>query len=397
MGFGDFLQYAINNLRYRQLRSWLTVVGIVIGIGSIVTLISLTQGLSKGINDQLASVGTNYVVILPGNTFTFKLGPPSFRGVLTTSDVNAIKGLAGVDGVSELLTYNALVSYKKENVTQAIAGIRPSVITKLEDDMEEGSYITDGDLGSVVLGYNVAHTVFSERIRTNQVIFIDRHPFKVKGIFKKFGNLGNRDDSIFADPQAVRNLLGPTYDKNRVFAIEVVTKKTADPDAVAALITQTLRNKKHEAIGKEDFSAISASSLQQQIGQITSLLSLFLGGVAAISLIVGAIGIANAMFTSVLERTREIGILKSIGAKGKEILLIFLLEAGLIGLFGGIIGILGGVGIALLLSAFGVPIVLSYQVLLFALFFSVVIGVISGYFPARSASKLLPVEALRYE
>ncbi|MFH1200282.1 MAG: ABC transporter permease [Candidatus Micrarchaeota archaeon] len=398
----DLLKYAVNSMTHRSLRSWLTILGIVIGIGSIVVLISLAQGLDTSIKSQLNTLGTNYMFILPGNIFGggMRFGPPVLKGVLYTRDADAIKRIPGVVAVSgNVAAQFATVEFKGENISSGIIGVTPSAFAKyITVGYEAGKFIQDGDMGGVTIGNDVAHTLFKNEIKLGNTLVLLGKNFRVTGIIRKAGNTGGSiDTGIYVEERALRLILGGSIDRDRVMTILAVTDPTKDIAEITAKTQDRLRNNHKVRKGEEDFTVLTAASISDQIGQITSLLSLFLGGVAAISLIVGGIGVANAMFTSVLERTREIGVLKAIGASNDAILEIFLFESGLIGLIGGLLGVIFGLSISFLLNSFGVPSEISAELIGFCLLFSVAIGVASGAFPARNASRLQPVDALRYE
>ncbi len=398
----DLVKYSVESLRHRSLRSWLTVLGIVIGIGSIVVLISLAQGLDTSIKAQLNSFGTNYAVVLPGDVLSggFRFGPPVLKGILTVKDRDAVARIPGVQYVSGSIALTfAPVEFKDQNVTSSVSGVEAEAYSHyITTEYEAGKFFSPGDTTAVIIGNNVAKTLFDKEIKYGDKVAIMGREFRVKGILKKVGQSGgNLDDAMLIDIKAARAILGDTFDKNRVFAILAVTDPNADIKEISDRIKFELRNRHKVAVGKEDFSVLTADSIAEQIGQITGLLAVFLGGVAAISLLVGGIGVANAMFTSVLERTREIGILKALGASQGKILQLFLLESGIIGLFGGILGVLLGIGISKLLGYLGVPSIITWELMAFSLFFSFLIGLVSGAIPARNASRLEPVEALRYE
>lgn len=398
----DLLKYAVNSMAHRSLRAWLTILGIVIGIAAIVVLISLAQGLDASIKSQLSTLGSNYMFVMPGNLFGggLRFGPPVLKGVLYTRDVEAIKRVPGVIAVSSNVAAPfAKVEFKGENISSSVAGVEPAAFSKwITVGYEAGKFIQDGDLSGVVIGNDVAHELFKNEISLGDTLVILGKNFRVKGIIAKAGNTGgNIDSGIYVEARAMRLLLGDALEKDRVFSILAVTDPDRDISSITAAAEDKLRANHKVRKGEEDFTILTAASVSEQIGQITGILSLFLGGVAAISLVVGGIGIANAMFTAVLERTREIGVLKAIGASNNSILEIFLLESGLIGLIGGLLGVALGAAISLLLNAFGVPSMLTLELLAFAAFFSFAIGVISGVFPARNAARLEPVEALRYE
>ncbi|MFH1107275.1 MAG: ABC transporter permease [Candidatus Micrarchaeota archaeon] len=403
MEHGDLLKYAVTSMTHRSLRSWLTILGIVIGIGSIVVLISLAQGLDTSIKSQLSTLGTNYMFILPGNLFGgeggLRFGPPVLKGVLYTKDADTIRRVPGVIAVSgNVAAPFAVVEFKGENVSSSIAGVNPAAFAKyVSIGYESGKFISEGDFTGVTIGNDVAHKLFKNDIKVGDTLVILGKNFRVKGVIAKAGNTGgNVDSGIYVEERALRLLL-PTFDKDKVSSILAVTEEGRDITVISSAAEEKLRNNHKVRKGDEDFTVLTAESISEQIGQITGILSLFLGGVAAISLVVGGIGVANAMFTSVLERTREIGVLKAIGASDNAILEIFLLESGLIGLIGGILGSLFGLSVSLLLNTFGVPSEISWELVAGALLFSVVIGVVSGAFPARNASRLVPVDALRYE
>ncbi len=401
--FKDLAGYSFKNVFRKKLRSGLTIIGIIIGIASIVLLISLGLGLDKEIRYQLTRFGTNYIVVMPGKGFELSTsGPPSFNGALYDDDANALKTIQGVDSVTGLVMLSSVpVSFKGEKLQKMVTGVGWSVYGKWTESIagyESGSPLDEGDVGGAVIGYKVAHDFFDKEVRVGSTLNIQGKDFKVKGIFKKVGDIsGDFDDAIYIDIKAARELQGSTFEKNRVLSIFVLADKDADISKIAEQANQKLLDRHHVTEENKDFNVMTADDMLAQVGSITALLSLFLTGIAAISLLVGGIGIANTMFTSVVERTQEIGILKSVGASTNSILQIFLVESALIGFIGGLLGVAFGVAAMLVLQNFGVPIDLRFEVLAFALFFAVIVGTVSGYFPARQAACLQPLEALRRE
>ncbi len=401
MNFADLLSYVITSLRYRKLRAYLTILGIVIGIASIVILISLAQGLDASIRSQLSVLGTNYVFVIPGSVgaSSFRLGPPVLRGQLTTRDVDAIREVQGVVAVSGNIAYPlAEIEFKGEKTGVSLAGVEPSAFSKfITTGYDAGRFISDGDTSGAVIGWEVANTYFKKNVTLGSTIRVNGHDFRVKGILSKVGNTGPQDTAVYVDQKVVRAMLGSSYARDRVTTIIVVTNKDIPISRVSDEIDRRLQALHKVTPDNKDYTLFTADSIAAQISQVTGILSVFLAGVAAISLLVGGIGIANAMFTSVFERTREIGILKSIGANDAHILQLFLLESGLIGLIGGIVGVMLGFATGLLLSVFGVPTIITPELVIFSIAFSFAVGMVSGYFPAKNAAALQPIEALRYE
>ncbi|MBI5225226.1 ABC transporter permease [Candidatus Micrarchaeota archaeon] len=396
----DMLQYALNNMKHRQIRSWLTILGIVIGIAAIVLLVSLGQGLNKEITNQLGSIGTKYIIILPGSPFEggFRFGPPTFKGELTQGDADSIRRLSGVKSVSSAIVMGlANVQYKDEKVSNTVVGAEPYAMEDfLTVGFEKGKYLTVGDTGGVVLGNNAAKTLFDEDIEYGKTITINGRDFRVKGILKKGGSFSPYDGFIFID-KGVAQELTKTQGSKKIDRIFAIVDKEENVASTEIAIQQEIARRHKVPLDKRDFSTNTAASISSTVGQITTVLSIFLGLIASISLLVGSIGIANAMFTSVLERTREIGILKAIGASEEAITRIFLIEAALIGLVGGLVGVGIGWGLSLLISLAGGPSYTSPELVAGALIASIFVGTISGFFPARDAARLLPVESLRYE
>lgn len=397
----DLLKYAVHSMAHRSLRSWLTILGIVIGIGAIVILISLAQGLDASIRAQMEIFGTNYVQVIPGNLEDISgFGPPTLGGVLYERDVQAIRRVPGVRAVSGLIMLSfAQVEFRNESYSRMVYGIDSDVLNQFTHiGLEKGSVFKDGDVEGLLIGNTVAHQYFEKDVEIGDTIKINGETFRVRGIIKKAGDIGGDfDEGIYIDPRAARNLMGESYDPSTVFAILAITEKGRDVRPIAERIDFELQKSHKVKEDEKDYSVMTAESMAQSVGMITNLLSLFLGGVAAISLVVGGVGVANSMFTSVLERTREIGVLKSVGASDGAIMEIFLFEAAMIGVVGGILGVLFGLGVSWLLGKFGVPSAVSMELLAFSLLFSVAVGVASGFVPARNASRLQPVDALRYE
>jgi putative ABC transport system permease protein len=273
--------------------------------------------------------------------------------------------------------------------------------------LASGRYLNQGDTYVAVIGNRVANNMFKEAIMINRQLTINGQTFRVVGILKSVGFVGQEDSSIFISIDGARRILTDFSGNNQLSSITVKVSDSSNVQSISADIENRLMISRHVTNQTKDFTVQSAQAIQASVSSIAQTMTLFLGGIAGVSLLVGGIGIANTMFMSVMERTRLIGVLKALGTTNFEVIKLFLTESAIMGLIGGLIGALLGYLLSGLISQLGIRImgaggggvttVVSPQLILFSVGFSVLIGMFSGFLPARSASKLQPVEALRYE
>jgi putative ABC transport system permease protein len=391
----EYFLLAINSIAHRRLRSWLTIIGIIIGVAAIISLITISRGLENTIEAQFEQFGVNRILI---SAKGFQ-GPGTSSQGLTTKDVDTIEKISGLKYVLPVLMRTSEVTYGKETSFTLIYSLPAENYEDFLKDsgikLKEGRSIKSSDKYSATIGSRVATEMFSKDVRLGNKIKIGKYEFKVVGILKEVGN--TQDDNQIGIPlEAAREVFN---DQNSVDAIMAQAKSDFNIPLLQKKIEKELEQKR----GDTNFQVMTASQILEQISNILGIVQVVLVGIAAISLIVGAIGILNSMYTSVLERTRDIGIMKAIGARNSDILKIFLIESGLMGFVGGIFGTGLGTLAALLVekiaaqSGFLLEIKIEIPLLLFGLFFAFLVGMISGTLPAYQASKLKPVDALRYE
>jgi putative ABC transport system permease protein len=415
MRYSTYLKMSLNMLLHSKLRSWLTIIGIIIGVGSVVGILSLGEAMQTNVQSRLAEMDLSKITISPGYTKASSSihGPPgmrggSMRGSGTTTDVELtdkdIKALQGVDGIlyiSGEISGSEEVKYAGETATLSITGVDPQVwkyMTTLKT--QSGRLLEPADKYVVVIGSNIASETYDHDIGINQVIAINNKSVRVVGILEEKGEWD--DSKIYIPIDGAVDLIEDAQ-KDVYDTISVKAKSEDLVDSLMDDIVDKLMISRH--FNKEDdrdFSVTASKSMAESVTEMTSSMTLFLGAIAAVSLLVGAVGIANTMFTSVLEKTREIGTMKAIGAKNRDIMMIFLFNSAMVGLVGGILGVILGTFVSSGLQAMmgsemtgsgGVSISLMIEGLLLA----ILIGVISGVVPAYRASKLKPVDALRYE
>jgi putative ABC transport system permease protein len=418
MKLKDIVSLSVNNLSHRGLRSWLTILGIVVGIGAVVSIISMGTGLQRNISSQLGGLGADIVTVSPGGGRASGLvfGERNFGGEtaqsqnITERDAQVIKTIPDVQFVDGIISGRVSISYLTQSSTVSVQGVDPLAWKEMTTvQLGSGRYLNPGDSNVVVIGYGIANSMFKQPLTLNTQINIEGQVFKVVGILQQSGGFGGSDNAVYMPITAARTVItGMT--PTQLSSIQV---KVSDPSLVSDVvnsITERLLISRHVTNSTKDFTVTSSQQIQSAISSVMSTLNIFLTGIAAISLLVGGIGIANTMFTSVMERTKQIGTLKALGATNFEIMKLFMFESAMIGLIGGLIGIfLGFVGSGII-SDLGIRLaaggggrastsitLITPQLILFALGFSVLIGAVSGIIPARNASKLQPVEALRYE
>jgi len=400
----DYFRLAYQSAKHRKLRSWLTMIGIFIGIAAVVALISLSQGLQTAISTQFLKLGSDKLIIqAAGSGF----GPPGtdVSVPLTKADRDAIYKAKGVDlVVGRLLRMTKLQHDNEIKYTYVVSfpdNLREAQLVNEVGDYkaDQGRILNYDDGYKVVLGPDFSKDFFEKELQVRDKIEINSQEFTVVGILKKSGN-PQTDSSLVVPETALRKVLNVPEEMD---VINVKVQAGENLNGVAENVQKELRKFRNVEKGKEDFSVQTPESLLNTLNTILLVIEGVLIGVAAISLFVGGIGIMNTMYTAVLERTKEIGIMKAIGAKNGEIMGIFLIESGMLGLVGGIIGALLGYGISKTVELIAFQI---YQtnliqadfnplVMLGTLLFAFIIGALSGWYPARQAAKLKPVEALR--
>jgi putative ABC transport system permease protein len=413
MRFVDMVVLAVDTLKHRSLRSWLAILGIVIGVAAVITLISISFGLSANITSRLSSIGVNIITISPGGMRAGRMGgipmigiwgggpPPSgFQqresNAITFAEADALRLVPGVDALDARIEKRARVEYGNQNTSLSIIGTEPLQFSKtIGVGLYDGRYLSTSDQYSAVLGFSVANRTFNDLNMINKQIKIDGVAFRVVGILQPAGSsFGSADNNIYIPQRIAKSMFNQTKTLSQLV---VVAADGYDTNEVADTLTAELRSLHNVAEGQEDFTVTTASSLQSTVSSITDTLTLFLGGIASVALVVGGIGVANTMFMSVLEQTKYIGILKALGATNSDVLKLFLMEASVIGLVGGVLGVLLSFGVSAVLSDFGISSLITPELAVFGLVFSAAVGIIAGLVPARNAASLPPVDALRYE
>lgn len=406
MKFQDILQETYTALSANKARSGLTILGIVIGIGSVIAMVSIGQGASGQIQSSIEGLGSNLLTVIPGFIQPGRGIVSSGRGsaqTLVNEDIEALRQIEGVAYISpELQRRFQIIATTGNNTNSTVIGVMPEYMQVRNVSIENGSFITEAqvrNLGRVaVLGPTVALDLFGEgNDPIGKTIRINRVNFKVIGVLQSKGSAGffNPDDTVFVPLTTMQKILAGA-DFLSTIAISVQTKDLMPQVQEAA--TFALAEKHRVNPQSPDFSIVSQADILGTLTQVTNTFTIFLAAVAGISLIVGGIGIMNMMLTTVTERTREIGLRKAIGAKKKDISMQFLSEAVMLTFIGGVAGIILGWIISILVTSFaGIVTKISPQAVAIAFGVSAAIGIIFGYYPARRAASLNPIEALRYE
>ncbi|MEA3351040.1 MAG: ABC transporter permease [Chloroflexota bacterium] len=408
MNYWQAFLEALDSLTSNKLRSGLTILGIVIGVGAVIAMLAIGAGAENSITGEIQGIGTNLLFVFSGGSEDVRNPEP-----LTLGDASAIAdpfAAPSVAGVAPTLQGNGEVSFSGESEVTTILGVPPEFEKVRNYHVSEGEFISDahilGRSAVVIIGVDVAEDLFGRKAGlVGETVRIEGQPFRVIGILEEKGgsSFGSEDDQVIVPltTAQTRLLRRKTSD-----SVDVIFVQAASSDVVMQAndeISQILRTRHRTDIGQDDFTIMSQQDVLDVASSITNILTIFLGGIAGISLLVGGIGIMNIMLVSVVERTREIGLRKAMGARKMDIMVQFLAESSLLSLFGGILGIGLGWAIAVIVGKIAaasnadiVPVIGIDSVLL-ATIFSAVVGMFFGLYPANRAANLEPVDALRYE
>jgi putative ABC transport system permease protein len=388
----ELIRLAFSRLRTSRLRAALTMLGVIIGVASVVALVGVGQGTTSNITSRLADLGTNLLTINPSDASTG----------LSLDDVETVSNVPEVAAVAPELQTSGTVAAGDESTSTSIIGTNASYALVRAYDIWQGTFLTDvavaQNLRTVVLGATVADDLGLAASAVGTQVTIDGLPFQVVGILQPKGGTGfqDPDDQVMIPVGVVRKYF-VGGDSLRTIGVSVAS--VDEMDAAKASITTLLRQEHGlAATDEDDFSILDQAQLLETATSIAGTLALLLGGIASISLVVGGIGIMNIMLVSVRERTREIGIRKAVGARSRDILAQFLIEALTLSVLGGLIGIVIGLGVSAFIGYLaGWAFTFSPTIVAVALLFSLAVGVVFGVWPARQAARLDPISALRWE
>jgi putative ABC transport system permease protein len=412
MNLSQVLVEALESLNSNKMRSGLTVLGIVIGVAAVIAMLAVGNGATASITGSINQVGTNLLFVFSGarDSQAINVRPPR---PVTLSDANALLdqyAAPHVQAVAPVLQGSGVADFGGQTKSTTVVGVTPSYQQVRNITLSDGNFIDDqqnlGRASVTVIGVDVADKLFGHRDGLiGETIRISNQPFKVVGVLSpQGGSMGGSEDNEVLIP--LNTAQARLLTRKNPDTVDVIYVQAVDFQSVTAAsdeISQVLRTRHQSPIGQDDFTVFTQESILSTVQTVTGVLTIFLGGIAAISLLVGGIGIMNIMLVSVTERTREIGLRKALGARKRDILIQFLAESSLLSLIGGIVGILFGWLIAFVVGRIAVatgnnftPLV-SINSILLATIFSASVGLFFGIYPANRAAGLEPVEALRYE
>lgn len=402
----DYFRMAFESFRQRKMRAWLTMIGVFIGITAVVAIISLGQGLGVAINDQFAELGVDKIFVAPGGS---ALGGATSI-ILDEDDRRVIEETQGVIDTLGMSWQATSVLFKDEQEQMLVTGYTMTEGEELFANMmggyvEQGRLIEKGDTFKAVVGYNHAQDkkIWDRGLSLGDKITINSVDFQVVGITEDMGNSADNGNIHIGD-DAYDRVFEKDID-DEYFYVVAQSEPSAEPSVIGERIERNLRNHRSVDEGDEDFSVQTSEEFMSAFNDILMIVNVVIIGIAAISLVIGAVGIMNTMYTAVVERTQEIGIMKAIGARNRDVMLLFLIESGLLGAIGGMIGVAIGlligklveIGAALTIGTVFIRFWWSWELVLGAILFGFVLGSISGLAPAYQASKKNPVDSLQYE
>jgi putative ABC transport system permease protein len=399
-----FVSLTVRSILSQKKRSFLTVIGIVIGITAVVSFISLGQGLEGAISQELETLGADKIYIVPGQSLLGSVA--QMESALEDRDLDVIERARGVDQVGGMYYEYVPVQFRGEEQQVIVTGVptdetQEMLLEANSFHTAEGRMIQSGDRSNVVIGNRMhAGAVFDRPVRLRNQLQIRDATFRVTGVLERTGD-PEYDRGVVMELDRARDLLQGGDELRWVIA---QASAGFEPETVAANIERELRQDRGLQEGEEPFTVATASDAQELFGSILGIVQAIVLGIASISLLVGGVGIMNTMYMSVTERTREIGIMKAVGAQDRQILVMFLIESAVIGIAGGVIGLVAGYGISMVIgrlvtayAALPLTVTVSPVLVVGVLVFSAVTGIVSGVLPARNAAQLEPVDALRYE
>lgn len=399
----SIIMLSLRQIRRNLLRSFLTILGVVIGVSAVITMVSLGNGATQAVSDQISSLGSNLIILRPGQ----RLGPgrdAAGSAPFKLADVTAIHDqIDGVAAVSPVVNSSVTVVYMSQNWNTSITGTTADYLTTNNWTIGEGRIFSDSEehagAAVCVIGETVRKNLFGAQSPIGSRVRVKQFACDVVGVLASKGqsSMGSdQDDNILMPIKAVQRRLRGNQD---VGTIMISAQEGADNTAIMSDLTALMRERRHVGVTQDDnFNVMDTKQIAETLSGTTKILTALLGAVAGVSLLVGGIGIMNIMLVSVTERTKEIGIRLAIGALEREVLLQFLIEAVMLSALGGLCGIiLALIASYSLAGVMGVPFVFDPAINLLAFVFSAFIGVFFGYFPARRAAKLDPIEALRHE
>jgi putative ABC transport system permease protein len=412
MSLAKTLRTALTALATNKMRSALTVLGIIIGVASVISLMSIGEGSQAAITSNIEALGTNLLFVRAGASSQGVVrGAQGSAATLTLADAEALAQASSVAAVAPQVSTFAQVVAGGENTNTQILGVTPEYLSVRNYQVADGEFIAEAQVQAksmvAVLGSSVAETLFGDTSPVGQYIKINGRQFKVIGVLQSKGStgFGSQDDVVLAPISTVQYRLSSSRTVSggkTVQTIYVEVVSADQTDAAIQQITSILEQRHNITNGEDDFTISSQQETINTLKESTQVWVILLGAIAGISLLVGGIGIMNIMLVSVTERTREIGIRKALGAKRRDILLQFLIEAALMSLIGGAIGVLVGWGFSVLISGMSlggttIETVMSVNIPILAVSVAAAVGIVFGLYPAYRAARLNPIEALRYE
>ena len=406
MNFLENIINAITTIFTNKLRSSLTMLGIVIGVSSVIVMIAIGQGAQRGVTSRIQQLGTNLLVITPGSSTQTNVrgnfGGSSSTDSLTNGDFQVLQKLEGILAVSPEVSGRKQVIYKNNNVNTTITGVLPTYEIVRNFNIDYGQFISEQnnvDFQRVaIVGQDIVTNLFNGENPIGQDVRVENNIFTIIGVMEKKGQQGFRsaDDVIFIPLYTAQKRVFGDEDLSTIY---VSVKNADEMETMMEEVNYTLL-KEHElnSLDEADFTVLNQADAIETMNEVTKIFTILLGGIAGISLLVGGIGVMNIMLVSVTERTREIGIRKAIGAKEKDILLQFLTESTILSIVGGMLGVIISFLVVMIIkSKLSMDTNITFNSIILAFIFSASVGIFFGAFPAFKAGKLKPIEALRFE